>query len=114
MEQLTFENLPKAVNNLAGEISEIKQLLLLKSNEQSIEVPDKLLKVHEAAEFLSLTVPTIYLMARMGELPAMKRFSRWFFSRNELINYLKQGRKKPLAETASEADTTDMKGGCNE
>lgn len=104
MEQLTFENLPKAVTNLANEVSEIKRLLLSKSNEQPTEAPDQLLTVHEAAEFLSLAVPTVYTMVSRGELPVMKRSKRLYFSRIELMDYLKAGRKKTLAETASEAN----------
>jgi hypothetical protein len=37
-------------------------------------------------------------------LPVMKRSKRCYFSKVELINYLKLGRKKTLAETATEAE----------
>jgi excisionase family DNA binding protein len=104
MEPLTFENLPKAVTNLAYEVSEIKRLLLTKSNELPTEAPDQLLTVHEAAEFLSLAVPTVYTMVSRAELPVMKRSKRLYFSRIELMDYLKQGRKKTIAETAGDAD----------
>ena len=111
--ELTFENLPRAVTNLANEVSEIKRLLLSKSNEQTTENPDQLLTVHEAAEFLSLAVPTIYTMVSRGELPVMKRSKRLYFSRIELMDYLKAGRKKTLAETAGEAETYLKKKGLN-
>jgi len=115
--ELTFENLPKAVTNLANEVSEIKRLLLSKSNEQTTETPDQLLTVHEAAEFLSLAVATVYTMVSRHELPVMKRSKRLYFSRIELINYLKQGRKKTLAEIATETDqylSGKKKGGIDE
>jgi hypothetical protein len=35
----------------------------------------------------------------------MKRSKRCYFSKVELINYLKQGRKKTTAEIADEAET---------
>lgn len=66
---------------------------------------DELLTVQDAALFLSLSVPTIYGLIHKGEIPVMKRSKRCYFSKVELISYLKQGRKKTLAETASEADT---------
>jgi excisionase family DNA binding protein len=66
---------------------------------------DELLTVQDTAKFLSLSVPTIYSLTSKGELPVMKRSKRCYYSKVELINYLKQGRKKTLAETASEADT---------
>lgn len=65
---------------------------------------DELLTVQDTAKFLSLSVPTIYGLIHKGELPVMKRSKRCYFSKAELINYLKQGRKKTLAETAAEAD----------
>ena len=111
MEQLTFENLPKAVTNLANEVSEIKRLLLSKSNEQPTEAPDQLLTVHEAAEFLSLAVPTVYTMVSRGELPVMKRSKRCYFSKFDLMNYLKAGRRKTHAEIDSEAEAYIKKKG---
>jgi len=100
---ITFENLPKAVTTLQESVNEIKRLLLVKSNEPQPEA-DELLTVQDTAKFLSLSVPTVYGLISKGELPVMKRSKRCYFSKVELINYLKQGRKKTLAETASEAE----------
>jgi excisionase family DNA binding protein len=65
--------------------------------------PEQLLTIQEAAEFLSLTVPTMYSKVSKGELPVMKRSKRLYFSRTELLEYLKQGRKKSNAEIEAEA-----------
>lgn len=100
---ITFETLPKAVTTLQESVNEIKRLLLVKSNEPQTET-DELLTVQDTAKFLSLSVPTVYGLISKGELPVMKRSKRCYFSKVELINYLKQGRKKTLAETASEAE----------
>ena len=59
--------------------------------------------VSQAADYLNLAVPTIYSMVSRGELPYMKRSKRLYFSRLELSNYLKEGRKKTVAETVSDA-----------
>jgi len=93
MESITFENLPKAVNILTKEVYELKQLLLSKNNDHPIEANDKLFTVNETADFLSLAVPTIYSMASRGEIPVMKRSKRLYFSRLELLEYIKAGRK---------------------
>lgn len=66
---------------------------------------DELLTVQETARFLSLSVPTIYSLISKGELPVMKRSKRCYTSKVELINYLKQGRKKTLPEIANENDS---------
>lgn len=92
----------------------------LRHNQQKHTTPpaptDELFTVRDAAKFLSLSVPTVYTLISKGELPAIKRTKRVYFSKFELINYLKQGRKKTLAETASEADAylaNNKKGGCH-
>ena len=111
--EITFETLPKAVTTLQDSVNEIKRLLLEKSNEPQPQA-DELLTVQDTAKFLRLSVPTVYSLISKGELPVMKRSKRCYFSKVELLNYLKQGRKKTLAETASEADTyLKKKGGYN-
>ena len=65
---------------------------------------EQLLTVQEAADFLSLTVPTIYTKVSKGELPVMKRGKRLYFSSTELMEYLKEGRKKSNAEIEKEAE----------
>lgn len=89
----------------------------IRNNKQVVEVKreaDELLTVQDTAKFLSLSVPTIYGLISKGELPVMKRSKRCYFSKVELINYLKQGRKKTFAETATEAETyLKKKGGSN-
>ena len=88
----------------------------LKNNKQVNTEPtetDELLTVQNTAKFLSLSVPTVYTLISKGELPVMKRSKRCYFSKVELINYLKQGRKKTLAETATEAETYLKKKGGN-
>ena len=80
----------------------------LKNNTQeqpTTEQPEQLLTVQEAAQFLNLTVPTIYSKVSKGELPVMKRSKRLYFSSTELMEYLKEGRKKSNAEIDQEAET---------
>ena len=103
---------------IEARLNSIETLLLdLKHTSQELgEQPetDELLTVQDTAKFLSLSVPTIYTLISRGELPVMKRSKRCYFSKVELINYLKQGRKKTFAETASEAVTyLKKKGGIN-
>ncbi len=102
MENLTFDKLPEAVTMLTKEVSELKRLLIEKQ-EQPTDQPEQLLSVQEAAEFLSLTVPTMYSKVSKGELPVMKQSKRLYFSRTELLEYIKDGRKKSNAEIEQEA-----------
>ena len=91
---------------LISSISERVTANILKAvrNEQpTTDQPEQLLTIQEAAEFLSLTVPTMYSKVSKGELPVMKRSKRLYFSRTELVDYLKDGRKKSNAEIEQEA-----------
>ncbi len=71
----------------------------------TIEQKDEFLTVHQVADLLNLTVPTIYSKASRGELPFMKRAKRIYFSRKELSDYLMAGRKKTNAEIEAEANS---------
>jgi excisionase family DNA binding protein len=90
-------------------LNKIETLLLdlAHTHNEHAEQPetDELLTVQDTAKFLSLSVPTVYALISKGELPVMKRSKRCYFSKVELINYLKQGRKKTTAEIADEAET---------
>ena len=78
-------------------------LKAVQNNNPTTDQPEQLLTIQEAAEFLSLTVPTMYSKVSKGELPVMKRSKRLYFSRTELLEYLKDGRKKSNAEIEQEA-----------
>ena len=104
MEQhLTFDKLPEAVTMLTKEVSELKRLFI-ERQETPTEQLEQLLTIQEAAEFLSLTVPTMYSKVSKGELPVMKRSKRLYFSRTELLEYIKAGRKKSNAEIEQGAE----------
>jgi len=63
-----------------------------------IEQPEDIMNIRQAAAFLNLRVPTIYTKVSRGELPYMKKNKRLYFSREELVEYLRAGRKPTNAE----------------
>jgi excisionase family DNA binding protein len=79
----------------------------LRNNKQdqqpATEPRDQLLTIQEAAEFLNLSVATIYSKVSKCEIPVMKRSKRLYFSRTELTEYIKEGRQKTVAEIEAEA-----------
>lgn len=101
MPSLTFDQLPQAVYEIQQKLASIEQLLiqLNKSGPES----DTILTVEEAAELLDLSVATIYSLISKGELPVMKRSKRCYFSKLELIAYIKKGRRKTNEEIEAEA-----------
>ena len=103
MTSLTFDRLPEAVTMLISEVSEIKQLLI-EQKPLPPEQPEQFLTIQEASEFLNLTVSTLYVKVHKRQIPVMKRGKRLYFSRTELMEYIKAGRKKTNAEIELEAE----------
>jgi excisionase family DNA binding protein len=103
-QEFTFDQLPQAVNQLHKKLENIERLLQSFQLSQSAELQEHLLTVQEAAEFLNLTVPTIYSKVSRRELPFMKRQKRLYFSNKELLAYLKEGSRKTYTQITSESD----------
>jgi len=79
-------------------------LKAVQNNNPTSKQTEQLLTVQEAAQFLNLTVATIYSKVSKDELPVMKRSKRLYFSSTELMEYLKEGRKKSSSEIDAEAE----------
>lgn len=110
--EITFETLPKAVCQLYDKLDSIERLLLEQSNEPQPE-PEQLLSIQQAGEFLRLAVPTLYRLVQRAEIPVCKRGKRLYFSKQELTEWIKAGRKKTLAETEKLAEIYINKKGLN-
>jgi len=102
---ITLETLPKAFTHLTNEVSEIKRLLLEKSNEQPTET-DRWFDLNELCIYHpdKPSKPTVYGWVNAGIIPVHKGGKKLRFLKSEIDNWLRQGRKKTLAETASEAE----------
>lgn len=64
---------------------------------------DELLTIQQAAELLKLSVPTLYGLVSRSAIPVNKRSKRLYFSKHELTDYIKAGRKKTVVEIEAEA-----------
>ena len=104
---------------IEARLSNIENLIL--DLKYPIEKRDKtendLLTIKQAAELLNLSVPTIYGYVHRTEIPVCKRAGtkRLIFSKQELIEWVKAGRKKTIQEIAenSEQLLTKRKGAKN-
>lgn len=76
---------------------------LLKGKEPAKEEDMELLNVEQAAALLKLAVPTIYGKVCRKEIPFNKKGKRLYFSKQELIEWIKSGKKKTLGELKLEA-----------
>lgn len=102
MEKPSFDQLPEAVLQLHEKLNNIEQILLNQEKAQPQE--DQILNIQQAAELIKLSVPTIYGLVQRSAIPVSKQGKRLYFSKDELINWIKQGRKKTAQEIEAEAD----------
>jgi len=102
METLTFDQLPSAFVLLFSKIEKIERILEQKA-ESKVE-GEILLTIQEAAQFLSLSVPTLYGLVSKAQLNVNKKGKRLYFSKSELTNWIREGRKKTTTEIKKEAE----------
>ncbi|HEY0244600.1 MAG TPA: helix-turn-helix domain-containing protein [Mucilaginibacter sp.] len=96
IEKLTFEQLPLAISELLERVRKIEALL---SGEKiALDIQDEMLDIKETSAFLKLSVATIYSKVCRGEIPATKPGRQLYFNKTELIEWLKQKRKKTTQE----------------
>jgi len=95
-----FESIEQRLTIIEGLLKDLSQ----SPRQNTVPVvSDELLTVPAAAKFLSLSIPTIYSLISKNAIPVMKRSKRCYFSKAELIDYLKQGKKKTLVEINAQA-----------
>lgn len=89
--KITFESLPKAMASLFEEVKQIKTLILESSTGQP---GDQLLTITETGEFLHVQKQTLYSYVSKGIIPHHKRAGRLYFSKSELIDWIKSGNRR--------------------
>ena len=102
MTKITFEEMPDVVYQISTKLDSIEKLLKAQSSNEQKD-PDKLFNIDEASEYLNLAKPTVYSMVSKGTIPFMKKSKRLYFSKEELLDYVKGGRNKTNAEIELDA-----------
>lgn len=105
---LSLEQLPKAVLQLFERLNTIEKLILSQSSNQDT---DQLLTVNQASEILHLSVPTLYGLCQNKQIPFCKKGKRLYFSKLELNSWIMQGRKKTVAEIQAEIESSSVRKG---
>ena len=102
MTEITFNELPRVVSQLAEKLNHIERLLL-SQNESKQTASDKFLNIKEAADFIGLSVPTVYGLVHRLDIPHMKRNKRLYFSKQALTEWITSGHRKTKQEIESAA-----------
>jgi excisionase family DNA binding protein len=110
--QFNFESLPRAISLLYDEVKQIKSLIL---ESASSDTGDRLMTIQETAEFLHIKKQTLYSYVSKGIIPNHKRAGRLYFSKNDLIEWIKSGNKRSFnVEEEAKKIITKRKGGSHE
>ncbi len=96
-----FETIEARLANIENLLLDLKHDA---KNTHNLPETDQLLTIQQAADFLKLSVPTIYSLVSRSEIPVSKKGKRLYFSEQELTAWIKGGRKKTLQELSAEAD----------
>ena len=102
---ITFETLLQSFPQLCEDMAFIKRHLLERSNENQTET-ERWFNIDELCEYLpdKPAKATVYGYVHSLSIPFHKTTKRLRFLKSEIDNWLKQGRKKTLAEITGEAD----------
>jgi excisionase family DNA binding protein len=101
-------------DEIAERLTRIEKCLIsLKEREmpESSEAYNRPLTIKDAAKLLNLSIATIYSKVSRKELPVNRQGGRLYFFNDDLIDYIKKGRKKTSQELRIEA--TDKMVGLN-
>ena len=101
--EISFENLPKAVAHLVSEVAGIKSLV---GKRQVPVVPQKRIPIgiEEAGRLIGKAKPTVYALVRKRLLPCYKNGKKLYFFEDELLEWISKGKKKTLQEIESEVE----------
>jgi excisionase family DNA binding protein len=97
-------------DQIDSRLSNIESLLLDLHSKPKADNPgarhesqEELLTVTQAAEYLKLQTNTIYVLTSQGRIPFSKKGKRVYFSKKELCQWVKSGRRKTHEELEAEA-----------
>ena len=104
--KLSFDLLPKAINSISERLNKIEALLIhQEKNISTSSHTDIFLNIHQASEYMSLAVQTIYSKCSQNSIPHIKKGGRLYFIESDLYKYIKSGRKKTIEEIQEEANS---------
>lgn len=102
--EINFNNLPQAVAHLVNEVETIKSLVE-NSQVPTIKKQKVPIGIDDACKIIGKAKPTIYTLVRKRLLPSYKNGKKLYFFEEELVEWIKNGRRKTLEEIHSESQS---------
>lgn len=96
MKNYTFDEMPNLLAKIEKRLDKIEEILSENSSATNSEVD--YIDAQKACEILKFTKPTLYSKVCKRELPFYKQGNRLYFSKAELLDWIKDGKRKSANE----------------
>lgn len=97
----SFDEIPNVLARIEQRLERIeKNLAISKDSDQS---DMDYIGIKEACKILNFTTPTLYSKVCRREIPFYKKGNRLYFSKSELLEWIRQGKRKSANEINLEA-----------
>lgn len=103
MQKVLFDQLPEIVQELTTKVDKVFNLLTKEQPKPSTP-KERILTTVEAAKFLSITKATLYSYTSKGIIASCKRGKHLYFLESDLLQFVKDGRQKTVAEIEAKAN----------
>ena len=95
-----FETINQRLDAIEKLLFEIKNGMMVEKT--PTDNPNEFMNIEQVAEYLSLSVPTIYALVHKMEIPNFKRAKRLYFKKSEIYEWISQSKRKTVAEIQQE------------
>ena len=103
MKNVTFEQLPKILTKILTRVEQLETLV--KSMVVQGHADDEFLTIQEASKLVNLSVPTLYSKVSRNEIPVNKIGKRLYFSKEELVRWIRPGRIRTTQEIQRDVES---------
>ena len=106
--EISFENLPKAVAFLTHHIEEINNIVKIKGKIEINKYKNPI-SIHQACTIIKKAKPTVYTLVRKRQIPHYKNGKKLYFYEDELLDWIAQGKRKTIQEIDEIAHKTEKR-----
>lgn len=99
--KLSFDQLPETVAKILTEVNKIKDLI---EQDRKPTEKRKPIEIDEACVLIKKAKPTVYALARKGQIPCSKIHGKLYFFEDQLISWIDSGKRKTTAELKAEIE----------
>jgi len=100
LENPTFDSIPECLSFIIRKISEIEGKI---SNQIPVDPPEEFMDLKSAAKFLHLSCSRLYTLCQQRKMSFIKRGKKLLFTREGLLAYLNEGKKRSQTEIISDS-----------